>query len=90
MRLNSYMHLLDWLDHQERLRTLDARMARDTGLQYSSDGRFGSFRLDPRLFWNIGHTPSPTSTERRTAFYDSDGPIAFATSGRWWVGHGRA
>jgi len=85
----SYMHLLEWLEHRERLRTLNACMARDTGLQLSLGGRFGSYRLDPRPFWNIGHTPLPIDTAANAASCDSDGPIAFTITRRWWVGGGR-
>ncbi len=52
--ISSYLHMLAWLDHRERSHTLDARMARDTGSPCGLNGRFGSFRLDPRPFWGIG------------------------------------
>lgn len=39
---------------------LDARLADDAGLApCSTDWRFAGFRLDPRPFWGIGHTPLP-------------------------------
>lgn len=84
-----YLHLLEWLDHRERSQSLDARMARDAGLPCGSNERFNGFRLDPRPFWGIGHTPLPINIATHVKHPNRKGPVAIRTSRRWWFGHSR-
>jgi len=47
---------------------LEARLADDAGLATCGrDSRFDGFRLDPRPFWAIGHTPLPVPVMPRSA-----------------------